>query len=191
MAMMRKNKKIVITVLAIALAVFAVSSAMFVVLYYSRPFVEKELGGESGDKLADYETPEPLQGKSMNILLIGVDEGATGDDRQTHLSDVMLVANYDIENNKINLLQIPRDTYVDNKYKTGGYYKINGIISQKQGGITGLIKAINGNFKLPIDHYVKIGLDDLREIVDALGGITVDSPWEFTRFGYQFVKANS
>lgn len=183
----RKKKKPVIILSAI-LAILAVIAILLCALYFSRPFAEQDLGGESGDKLADYETPKPLQGKSMNILLLGIDEGAAGNNRETHLSDVMLVVNYDIENKKAHVLQIPRDTYVDNKYKTGGYYKMNGIINQKQGGITGLIKAIDGNFKLPVDHYVRIGIDDLRMIVDALGGITVDSPWEFTRNGYSFVK---
>ena len=182
----KKNKPVI--VLSVILAVLAVIAVILCALYFSRPFAEQDLGGESGDRLTNYETPKPLQGKSMNILLLGIDEGAAGNNRETHLSDVMLVANYDIENKKIHVLQIPRDTYVDNKYRTGGYYKMNGIINQKQGGITGLIKAIDGNFKLPVDHYVRIGIDDLREIVDALGGITVDSPWEFTRNGYHFVK---
>lgn len=185
----KKKKNRLVLVLSVILAVLVVIAVVLCAFYFSRPFAEQDLGGESGDRLTDYETPKPLQGKSMNILLIGVDEGAQGSSsRQTHLSDVMLVANYDIENKKIHVLQIPRDTYVDNKYHTGGYYKINGIINQSKGGITGLIKAIDGNFKLPVDHYVRIGLDDLRKIVDALGGITVDSPWEFTRNGYHFVK---
>lgn len=37
----------------------------------------------------------------------------------------------------------------------------------------GLVTAINENFKLPIDHYVTVTMEDFRDIVDALGGLEI------------------
>ncbi|MEA4912871.1 MAG: LCP family protein [Oscillospiraceae bacterium] len=138
----------------------------------------------------DWKTPSYLSGKTMNILVCGVD---TDSDRQadpesqgsdaTLNTDVILLVNLDLEAKKATILQIPRDTYVGaNIVKYG---KINGLYGRGYledapdgytKGLTGmaaLIETINYQFRLPVDNYALITMEGFRTAVDMLGGVDV------------------
>ena len=61
----------------------------------------------------------------VNVVLIGVDHAEERDSWHKYFySDVMLVLAIDFNNNKVNMISIPRDTYSP-IYKTKGKYKLN------------------------------------------------------------------
>lgn len=106
----------------------------------------------------------------INVLILGVDvEGLR--------TDTIIVASYDLDNDKINMLSIPRDTrmYVGSKYQ-----KINAAhaITQKGGikGPQGSIEAVTRLTGIPINYYVEFSFSAFRDVIDALGGIEFDVP---------------
>ena len=118
---------------------------------------EQSLAGEESA------TPEP-ESEPFDLLVCGVDNSK-------RLTDVIIVARVDMQNNCINMLQIPRDTYIGEGYATG---KINAVYSAD--GIDGLRGMIAERFSVEAEHYVTVTLEAFREIVDDLGGVQLDVP---------------
>lgn len=118
-------------------------------------------------------TPKEEKEKYVNFLVAGIDyvEGSG----RAKLTDVIMVANFDIENKKINVLQIPRDSYIGTEFTSSG--KINEVYGRKNGGgIDGLAKQLNKMLNMTIDHYVTITMDGFVRVIDKLGGVEVDVP---------------
>jgi LCP family protein required for cell wall assembly len=148
-------------------------------------------------------TPEPSLGPTvtqqpipqwngtdrLNILLIGSDEQGGG-----HNTDTMITVSIDPTTNQVAMFTLPRDT-VDvpippgpGQSVWGSVYrgKINSFLVQAAGrsdvfpgtretrGYTGL-KSILGNlYGLDIQYYVEVNFDGFRDVVDALGGVTIN-----------------
>ncbi len=112
---------------------------------------------------------EPVSDDALNILVCGLDDAAG-------LTDVIVVVNFDVRAGKINALQIPRDTYIGDNYKTGKINQVYFTHRNDDEPIRGLIGVIEEQLRLPIDHYVTITLQGFRDMVDALGGVEIDVP---------------
>lgn len=128
-------------------------------------------------------TPSEYKGDVVNILVCGIDyeEGRAYSNDPTSndgMTDMIMYVNFNVKEKKINMLQIPRDTYAGEEYSTGGTGKINAVALRNDGGITDLAKLITEQYKLPIDYYVTIDMQSLKEIVDLFGGIEVYLPQE-------------
>lgn len=101
----------------------------------------------------------------VNVMLLGVDKGGAR-------TDVMILAHLDMINNSINMLQIPRDTYVadngrgDRKINSGwGYNKEKTVFSE--------VYKVTG---VEVDKYVLVDTSQFRNIIDAIGGVEFDVP---------------
>lgn len=145
------------------------------------------VGGENvNDKInSEITTPVDVKEKQVTFLIAGIDyvEGSN----RGKLTDMIMVANFDIKGKLINILRIPRDTYIGQDYTESG--KINEVYGRKEGGgIQGLANVINKNFALTIDHYATIDMDGFKSIVDAMGGVEVDVPQSFTLEGVTIEK---
>lgn len=122
---------------------------------------------------------------NFESLLTSANENVTyflicGVDLSESLTDVIMVACYDLANNKINILQIPRDTYVGSDYKSG---KINSVYESARDGesrIKSLIRCINSKFGLPIDHYATVTIQGTEKIIDIAGGVDINLDRPFT-----------
>lgn len=103
-------------------------------------------------------------------------------------TDTMMIAMFNVKENSISILNIPRDSYVTTKNHSG---KINGVYSQgrgiaKKAGLSGedisikgmayLKEMINYTFGIPIHKYALINLNGFKELVDKIGGIYFDVP---------------
>ncbi len=129
----------------------------------------------------EWRTPEYIRDKTMNILICGVTEDLEYSEKgEPPNTDLIMIANFDIEASKAAILQIPRDTYVgDIVY----YRKINSIYpwglldesGQPTGetGIKPLVETVNDQFKLPIDNYIVVSMEGFRTAIDMMGGIDV------------------
>lgn len=116
-----------------------------------------------------------------NILISGVDKAES-------LTDVLMVASFISTTGEINLISIPRDTYIS--YSGGDlknirninrniprYMKANSIYAYtKNSGMEGVKTTIESMLGIKIDYYVKVDLDAFKSIVDAVGGIYFDVP---------------
>ena len=132
-----------------------------------RPETEKYICQEPSEARQEPEkSPEPFK-----LLICGLDNSKS-------LTDVIIVAKVDMQNGCMNMLQIPRDTYVGEGYATG---KINAVYSAD--GIEGLQELIAERFGVGTERYVAVTLETFRNIVDDLGGVELDVPQRivFTR----------
>ena len=107
-----------------------------------------------------------------NILFVGCD--ARGD-VVGNRSDTMILFSLDQKNRKIKLTSFLRDSYVYIPQK-GYSNKLNAAFSY--GGQEGLIDTLEYNFKIKIDNYVMVDFNAFRQLVNLLGGITVDGVTE-------------
>ena len=123
------------------------------------------------------------QGQSISILLLGIDTGDLGRTEQGR-SDSMIVATINPNTEKTTLLSIPRDTYAE-IVGYGTWDKINHAYAF--GGTAMSINSVQNLLDIPIDFYVSVNMEGIKEVVDAVGGVDVNSPIAFNQNGYDFV----
>ena len=89
------------------------------------------------------------------------------------LSDSMLVLRFDPQEEKVSVLSIPRDTRV---YIEGqGVRKINHANEYGGPALTAAVASelLGG---INIDRYVRVNVQGVEKLIDALGGVTVNVP---------------
>jgi len=133
----------------------------------------------------------PAAGQGTNYLIVGSDSRAgmsAEDKKKLHTgsaegkrTDSMMILH--VGGNGDTLISLPRDsdvevpTYVGSDsgktFKgTGRHVKLNAAYAED--GPTLLVRTIEYNTGLHIDHYVEIGFAGFANIVDAVGGVDID-----------------
>ncbi len=110
----------------------------------------------------------------INILLVGKDYNRDRKGMEytkNSRSDTIMMLSVDLENKSIGAVSIPRDTKV--RAPDGRTGKINGTFAR--GGIDLLSETLKEMFDVDFDYRVVIKPDAVKEIVDALGGIEVET----------------
>jgi LCP family protein required for cell wall assembly len=117
----------------------------------------------------------------LNILVLGVDKRADGGDQN---ADVIIIAHLDLINHRLAGVSLPRDLLVEipgvGPGKINGSYNY-GVLASPDDPVAGVAKVrdtIESVFGVPIDGYVLVDFSGFSEVVDAMGGITVDVPYE-------------
>lgn len=116
--------------------------------------------------LVDPESPffeEFSDSERINILLMGVNPP---------LTDVLMLGSFDPKTKHVDIISIPRDTY----YYRPGYaetdyaqFKINAAY---RGDPVNTAKAVSDVLcGIPINYYAVVEYDDIRKIVDEMGGV--------------------
>ena len=103
----------------------------------------------------------------INIALFGVDSRT---DENVGRSDAILIVSLDNEHNKVKLTSIARDTYCNIPGRDAGT-KINHAYAY--GGAELAIKTLNTIFDLDIQDYVTVNFNQMAEVIDAVGGVSV------------------
>ena len=118
-------------------------------------------------------------GKPFYMLLLGIDkdEDRTGSsdygtDDSAYRSDSIMLARIDPQDKKVTLVSIHRDTLVN--LDSHGQRKINDAYSI--GGARYATKVIAQFAGVDISHYAEVDMDGMAQVVDAVGGITVNLP---------------
>lgn len=111
-------------------------------------------------------TEEELKNR-ISILLVGADQRPGEGSFNT---DTIILATVDPKNARISLLSIPRDTRVS----IPGHpdIKINGVAPLTD--LENLVDVVSDLTGLPIAGYIQTNFDGFKDIIDTLGGITVD-----------------
>lgn len=106
----------------------------------------------------------------INVLLVGLD--SKNGLQYGGNSDSLILVSLNKKTEKISMCSFFRDSwcYMDIAGRER-YAKINS--SYFHGGPDALIDTIERNFKIDIDYYVAVDFSSFRDIIDALGGITV------------------
>ena len=103
------------------------------------------------------------------VLILGID--TRGDTRGSR-SDTIILVRVDTVNKQVILLSLPRDI----KVTLPGYgtQKINAAYAF--GGSALAVQTVSELCDVPISHVAVINFDGVEDLVDALGGVTVDVP---------------
>ncbi|MCF1685037.1 LCP family protein [Tetragenococcus halophilus] len=130
-----------------------------------------------GSREIDFSDEEPF-----SVLLLGIDTGDLGRTEQGR-SDTMMVATVNPQENKSTLVSIPRDTYVD-IIGHDTQDKINHAYAF--GGASMSMDTVSNFLDIPIDHYVSINMEGIKELVDAVDGVDVNNDLEFEQDGHTY-----
>lgn len=156
---MSKLRKLVIL---LAVIVIAFPTCVFGYVYTKLKTVQ-----DSGD----YDALNSLEHKNdsniTNILLLGTD-GRPGENAQR--SDAMMILTIDNKNKSLKLTSLGRDTYVD----IPGHGKQKLTHAYFYGKADLLIETIEENFKLDIHDYAQVDFYSFMDVINVLGGVTVD-----------------
>ena len=120
-------------------------------------------------KMPDYETvplSEISNGEIVNILLIGQDANAGNGTR----SDSMILCTFNKQENTITLTSFLRDLYV----KIPGHHKDRINAAYAFGGVQLLEETLRENFGVEVDGNVQVDFGHFEEIIDLLGGVTME-----------------
>lgn len=134
---------------------------------------------DSGAETQQSIVPPAFKGV-RNILVLGLDyddDDAVERDKMHPNTDMIMYVRLDGNNHTLQMLQFPRDIFVGQAGGAAG--KINGILAANvdEGNGLGALKTyIEQNFGLPVDDYVTIDLEALRDMVDRFDGVAVYVP---------------
>lgn len=155
---------------------FIISLIGFSVLYLGlwktilKPLPETVPGQDPGTT-EDNEAKKPKIKNEVLFLLMGVDAADVKKSKGTR-TDTMMLTKINFETGEINMLSIPRDTRVLVKEKED---KINH--AHAYGGPSLTMETVRNFLHLDIDYYVKVDYKVVMGIVDAIGGVEVDVPF--------------
>lgn len=125
-------------------------------------------------------------GDTFSVLLLGIDTGDLGRD-EVGRSDTMIVATINPNTKKTTMISIPRDT----RTEIVGYGTVDKINHAYAFGQEGMALSTTENLLgSPIDHYVSINMKGLQDLVDAVGGISINNKNEFEQDGMIFNSGN-
>lgn len=113
---------------------------------------------------------------NVSVLIMGVDASDVRENDESSRTDALMLATLNKDSNSVNLLSIPRDSYVYIP-EVGYESKINH--AHAYGGSDAVVDTVENLLDIPVDYYVKVNFDAFVDVVDALDGITVDVLYEF------------
>ena len=155
-----KGKKAVLIVLLVML--FLSASAMVMAFMNIKPPVIGDIiDGKNNDGRAD---------GVYSVLVVGTDKVGLN-------TDTILVASLDSVNNRASVMSIPRDTMSNvnrNVKKINAAYAIGA--KNGKGNIEKLKGEVSDLIGFEVDNYVVVNLVAFEELIDAIGGVTIDVP---------------
>ncbi|MEC0494619.1 LCP family glycopolymer transferase [Bacillus glycinifermentans] len=176
---MRKRKlKIKNTVLFVLALLITVGGLVSYGVYRN---VAKSISNMYEPLHRDSEQKKAAPHDPISILLLGIDE-RPGDNGRP---DSMIVMTVNPETKKATMTSIPRDTRVFIRSKNT-FSKMNSAYTY--GGIEGTVQTVEQFLDIPINYYIKVNMDGFKDIVDAVGGVTVNNRIDFTLEGVHLSK---
>lgn len=173
----QKKKKILIT---IGLLLILIGAFLYA---YSKAFSYEHVEIDKSDKTLGIdknietslvrqtemkEEVNPYKNEIVHIALFGLDRRDPSN--KSSRSDSMMVATVDFKNHKLKLTSLMRDQAVLIEDK--GLDKLNHAYSYGQAPLA--LKTINQNFGLNVREYVTVDFYMLEDVIDAMGGVTID-----------------
>ena len=173
----RQQKLLIVVAVVLAIVLIAVVACQS--LFVRPDLPDKNADADSGTQEEEIDWGEGTRPRSdgerksqdyYTVLILGRDTGGGGN------TDTMLLASYDVTNQKATVMSIPRDTMVNVSWDIK---KINSVYNWYGGGDRGiqyLYKEIAQLVGFEPDYQVVVEWDAVGQIVDAMGGVWFDVP---------------
>lgn len=168
--------------IGIAVGIFCSMLIVMLTVYSDIKSTANEIYTPVGEQLSESRAqPVDITTKKepISALILGVDE-RDGDGGR---SDTMIVLTVNPTLQTTKMLSIPRDTYTEMIGK-GFKDKINHAYSF--GGVEMSMKTVENLLDIPIDYVAKVNMESFVDIIDIVGGITVDNALDFDYEGEHF-----
>lgn len=165
-------KRILTFVLLVSLLLVGYGAYLAYNAYDAASGSYKELARGDKSKLRDEQVA--VTKDAISILVMGIEDYSTGGNNGR--TDTLMVAVIDPDTKKIKMLSIPRDSRVDIVGK-GFKDKINH--AHAYGGTDMTIDTVEKFLDIPIDYYVKVNFQGFKDVIDEIGGVTVNVPFDF------------
>lgn len=166
--------RIAIATLAVILAILIAFTAWWKLVFTQRPEVTPPSEPTSEGEITDIGPPVRDAGERKQdfytFLVIGRDTGGGGN------TDTILLASYDIQNQKMSVMSIPRDTMVNVSWDVKKINSVYNVYGGGDRGIEALDKEISQLVGFVPDFQVILEWKSVGELVDALGGVYFDVP---------------
>lgn len=182
--------RVILTILKIGYILLFIVAALIVTLYIvfkvavkppaveEPPVIEVPIVRVADDPATpgeDESLPADTEPETTTIQLVRKEEFHTfllmGTDDGNGNADTIMVGAYDLKNNKISVVSVPRDTLVD---VSRTVKKINGAYGT--GGVDQLLDELEDVLGFRPDHYIKVDIQAFVDVVNALGGVSFYVP---------------
>lgn len=110
-------------------------------------------------------------GDPFTVLIIGAD----GQGGATYNADVLILMSINPNTKKVVMVDVVRDTYAYNL----GNSKMDKITHSGWYGTQNVVATVSNLFSVDIDYYIKLNFNSVIELVDMLGGVTIDVPYRY------------
>lgn len=136
-------------------------------------------------------TTEPSDAR--HFLVVGSDsrDGLTAEDRSEltlgdfdgQRADTTIYVSVSQDREQVSLVSLPRDLVVETPDGS-----ITKLTDRYAGGPDAVIESLNDSYGLPVNHYVSVSLGGFLDVVDTLGGVTIelDEPLIDPKSGAEF-----
>jgi LCP family protein required for cell wall assembly len=126
----------------------------------------------------------PLNGSDrVNVMMVGY---GGGDHDGAYLADSIQVMSIDPDTDTTTTIPVPRDLWIEGVSSFSQNGKINEVFSvghastgTVDGGAQRLAEVVSTVTGLEIEHWLTIDFTGFQEMVDAVGGVTIDNPTRF------------
>ena len=170
--------------------VVVLAAALLAVVLWRSLFVRPELPGRDGspssgdqpgqeaegidygDGVQPRTTGERKSDAFYTILILGRDTGGGGQ------TDTMLLASYDVTNQKATVMSIPRDTMVNVSWDVKKINSVYNVYGGGEKGIQHVYKEVSQLVGFEPDYQVVVEWEAVGEIVEAIGGVWFDVPYD-------------
>jgi polyisoprenyl-teichoic acid--peptidoglycan teichoic acid transferase len=170
-----KKKRILMLILLPILILGAGGAAYAAHLYNSAAnAIEKSHVADAREKSELREAAVDPVEDNVSILFMGVDDSDTRDQSNSR-SDAMILATFNKDEHSVDLLSIPRDSYV---YVPEVDRKTKITHAHAYGGAQASVETVENFLNVPVDYYAEINFNAFMDIIDTLGGIEVEVPYE-------------
>lgn len=154
--------KFLVAVVMIFAIVFVGATGYLTTVFMSADYKKPERGYKASTEALTLKSDPWVK----NILLIGVDDKKGG---SVSRSDTMILVSIDRKHGQIKMTSFMRDTYVT--IPGHGEDKMNAACVY--GGPQLVMETIEYNFGIDVDNYVLVDFNAFKDVIDSLGGVTV------------------
>ncbi len=154
--------KIVVSLILVFAIIFVGATGYLTTVFMSADYQKPERGYKSSTSSMALKSDSFVE----NILLIGVDDRKGG---TVSRSDTMILVSIDKKHGQIKMTSFMRDTYVT--IPGHGEDKMNAACVY--GGPQLVMETIEYNFGIDVDSYVLVDFNAFKDVIDSLGGVTV------------------
>ncbi len=179
----RKIKRKRIASIVISLLVIITSTLGGVAVNYGNNALKQILeGGIWAEEGSNKDQVAKISKEPFIVYVSGVDTRNSPEIKDKALSDVNMIVAVNPQQKRVLMVSVPRDYYLP---LDGDPNKMDKLTHAGNYGVECSMKTLSSYFGIKFNYYVRVNFKSVYDIVNAVGGITVKSEYDFSsRYSY-------